>query len=78
MTQEARFFYLNFNEAMIMALIEEWRWEFPNENPLGPLWGFMRDYVKTEFERMEKEKEEKEKEELIREIIERLEVIDDE
>ena len=72
MTQEARFFYLNFNEVMIMALIEEWRWESPNENPLGPLWGFMRDYVK----RMEKEKEEKEKEELIKEIIERLEVID--
>lgn len=60
-----------------MALIEEWRWEPPNENPLGPLWVFMRDYVKTEFERMEREKEEMGKEELIREIIERLEAIDD-
>jgi len=61
----------------MMTLIEEWRWEKSDESPLQPLWDVIIGYVKTEFERMEKEKEEKEKEELIREIIERLEAIDD-
>lgn len=55
-----------------MALIEEWRWEKSDENPLQPLWDFMIGYVKTEFERMEKEKKEKEKEEIIEEVMRRL------
>lgn len=61
---------------MIMTLIEEWRWEKSDKNPLQPLWDFMYGYVKMEFERMEKEKREMEKEELIREVIKRLEMID--
>lgn len=60
-----------------MALIEEWRWEKNDKNPLQPLWDFAINYVKTEFERMEKEKREMEKEELIKEVIKRLEAIDD-
>lgn len=62
---------------MIMTLIEEWRWEKTDKNPLQPLWDSIIGYVKTEFERMEKEKREMEKEEIIREVIKRLEVIDD-
>ena len=42
------------------------------------LWDVIIGYVKTEFERMEKEKREMQKEEIIREVIKRLEVIDDE
>ena len=55
-----------------MTLIEEWRWEKSDENPLQPLWDFIIGYVKTEFERMEKEEKEKEKEEIIEEIMRRL------
>ena len=40
-----------------MTLIEEWRWERSDENPLQPLWDSIVGYVKTEFERMEKKKE---------------------
>lgn len=61
-----------------MTYIEEWRWEKNDENPLQPLWDIIGSYVKTEFERMEQEKREMEKEELIREVIKRLEAIDDE
>lgn len=61
-----------------MSLIEEWRWEKSDESPLQPLWDVIYGYVKMEFERIEKEKREMEKEELIREVIKRLEVIDDE
>ena len=62
----------------MMTLIEEWRWEKSDENPLQPFWDVIVGYVKMEFERMEKEKKELEKEELIREVIKRLEMIDDE
>ena len=31
-----------------MALIEEWRWEKSDENPLQPFWDFMIDYVKAD------------------------------
>ena len=62
----------------MMTLIEEWRWEKSDESPLQPLWDVIIGYVKTEFERMEKEKREMQKEEIIREVIKRLEVIDDE
>ena len=51
-----------------MALIEEWRWEKSDENPLQPLWDFMIDYLKTEFERMEKEKREMENENIWNEL----------
>lgn len=61
-----------------MSLIEEWRWEKSDKKPLQPLWDIIGSYVKMEFERIEKEKREMEKEELIREVIKRLEVIDDE
>ena len=53
----------------MMTLIEEWRWEKSDENPLQPFWDVIVGYVKMEFERMEKEKKELEKEELIREVI---------
>lgn len=62
---------------MIMTLIEEWRWEKSDKNPLQPLWDIIGSYVKMEFERIEKEKREMEKEELIEEVIKRLEAIDD-
>lgn len=55
-----------------MTLIEEWRWEKSDENPLQPLWDIIGNYVKMEFERMEKEKKEKEKEEIIEEVMRRL------
>lgn len=61
-----------------MALIKEWRWEKSDGSPLQPLWDVIIGYAKTEFERMEKEKREMQKEEIIREVIKRLEVIDDE
>lgn len=61
-----------------MALIEEWRWEKSDENPLQPLLDIIYSYVKMEFERMEKEKREMDKEEIIREVIKRLEAVDDE
>ena len=61
----------------MMALIEEWRWEKSDESPLQPLWDSIIGYVKTEFDRMEKEKREMEKEELIKEVIKRLEAIND-
>lgn len=57
---------------MIMTLIEEWRWEKSDKNPLQPLWDIIGGYVKMEFERMEKEKREMEKEEIIEEIMRRL------
>ena len=59
-----------------MSLIEEWRWEKSDKNPLQPLWDIIGSYVKMEFERKKKKKREMEKEELIEEVIKRLEMID--
>lgn len=55
-----------------MSLIEEWRWEKSDENPLQPFWNFLINYVREEYERMAKEEKEKEKEEIIDEIMRRL------
>ena len=35
-----------------MALIEEWRWEKSDENPLQPFWDFMIEYGGTEDVKM--------------------------
>lgn len=55
-----------------MALIEEWRWEKSDENPLQPFWNFFINQLREEHKRMEKEEKEKEKEEIIEEIMRRL------
>lgn len=55
-----------------MTLIEEWRWEKSDENPLQPFWNSLINYVKEEFERIAKEEKEKEKEEIIEEVMRRL------
>lgn len=55
-----------------MALIEEWRWEKDDENPLQPFWNFFINQLREEHKRMEKEEKEKDKEEIIEEIMRRL------
>lgn len=52
-----------------MALIEEWRWEKSDENPLQPFRNFFINQLIEEHKRMEKEKM---KEEIIEEIMRRL------
>lgn len=56
-----------------MTLIEEWRWEKPEGNPLQPFWNSMISFLIIEYEKAAKEKREMEKEEIIEEIMRRLE-----
>ena len=62
---------------MIMTLIEEWRWDKPEGNPLQPFWNSIISFLMIEYEKAATEKREREKEELIKEVIKRLELIDD-
>lgn len=60
-----------------MTLIEEWRWDKPEGNPLQPFWNSIISFLMIEYEKAATEKREREKEELIKEVIKRLELIDD-